>query len=177
MDNKTNDWFAARLMNIDKPVEFLISEGIDATNSEMQDKDFYKSKPKVQEAFKHENGGFDKDKYDKFYDDISLEFTYLNSIDTENFILNAYEKSGSNFSTDFGTVVNPKITTSAVTNPQDLSFGLINTNEWSLPTKSIRESAQKNQYFDKDTGKWSDKTVNESGALGLLSDKPLVYAT
>lgn len=175
--NKTNDWFAARLLNSDKPVDFLITEGITAENSSLQDKSFYKSKPKVQEAFKKPDGAFDEDTYDKFYNDISTEFTYLNSVDTENYILDAYEKSGSNFSTNFGTVIDPKIDVERVINPQDQSFGLTNTNEWSTPTKSRREMAQKNQYFDNDTGKWSDKTVNEEGILGLLKNKSLVYAS
>lgn len=177
MSNKTNDWFAARLLNSDKPVEFLIEEGIDATNSSIQDKEFYKNKQKVQEAFTKSDGSFDNDLFDKFYENVSLEFKYLNSLDTENYILDSYEKSESNFSTNFGSVIDPKIDVERVSNPLDQSFGLVAPNKWSAPTKSMREAAQKNQYFDNDTGRWSDKTVNEYGVLGLLSGKSLVYAS
>ena len=175
--SNTNDWFAARLLNSDKPIDFLVTEGIDASNSTMQDKDFYKSKAKVQEAFKKDDGTFDQDKFDKFYNDCSNELGYLSSINTENYILNAYEKSESNFSTNFGHYVDRNIEAERIANPLDQSFGIVAPNTWSTPTKSKREAAQKNQYFDNETGKWSDKTVNEAGLLGLLTGKPLVYAT
>ena len=175
-NTKPNDYFAARLLNADKGAGFLISEGIDASNSEIQDRDFYKSKAKVQEAFQKDDGTFDEDKFNKFYDDVYKEYNYESSIDTQNFFLDAYEKSESDFSTNFGHVAEHSIGFSRVANPLDQSFGLDNTNTWSTPTKSRREAAQKNQYFDNETGKWSEETVNEAGLWGVLSGKPLVYA-
>jgi hypothetical protein len=34
-----------------------------------------------------------------------------------------------------------------------------------------------NHYFDKESGKWSDETLNEAGFWGVLTGKSLVYAT
>ena len=147
MENpKMNDWFATRLLNNDKSIDFLLSEGINTANSELQDRDFYKNKNKVQAAFKREDGKFDEDAFNAFYDNISKEYTYLSAIDTENFILNAYEKAGSNFSTDFGTVIKPEISISKVANPLKQSKGITELNEVSAPILSKREAAQKNQY-------------------------------
>ena len=88
MENpKINDWFATRLLNNDKSIYFLLSEGINTANSELQDRDFYKNKNKVQAAFKKEDGKFDEDAFNAFYDNISKEYTYLSAIDTEHFIL------------------------------------------------------------------------------------------
>lgn len=177
MENpKMNDWFATRLLNNDKSIDFLLSEGINTANSELQDRDFYKNKNKVQAAFKREDGKFDEDAFNAFYDNISKEYTYLSAIDTENFILNAYEKAGSNFSTNFGTVIKPEISISKVANPLKQSKGITELNELSAPVLSKREAAQKNQYWDNDTNTWSDKTVNEAGVLGLLKGKSLAYA-
>lgn len=174
---KVHDWFASRFLNPDKDPMALISEGITPDTAEIKDRDFYKSKEKVKEAFKTDSGGFDEDKYNKVYDQFIAEYNYLSSVDSENFILNAYEKSSSNFSTDFGKIVDQEISVDKVANPLDLNKGITAINEWSTPTLSKREAAQKNQYWDNDLQKWSKNTVNEDGLLGILSGKPLVYAT
>ena len=84
-----NDWFATRLLNPDKGIDFILSEGINSQNSELKDRDFYKNKAKVQELFKKEDGNLDEDAFNTFYDNISKEYSYLNALDTENFVLNA----------------------------------------------------------------------------------------
>lgn len=172
----TNDWFATRLLNTDKSLEFILSEGINSQNSELKDKDFYKNKNKVQEIFKKDDGNFDEDAFNNFYDNISKEYSYLSAIDTENFILNAYEKSESNFSTNFGNVIDQQIQISRTPNPLDQNYNISSLNEWSTPVLSKREAAQKNRYWDNDLQKWSEETVNDAGLLGILSGKPLVYA-
>ena len=156
---KVHDWFASRFLNPDKDPMVLISEGITPDTAEIKDRDFYKSKEKVKEAFKTDSGGFDEEKYNKIYDQFIAEYNYLSSVDSENFILNAYEKSSSNFSTDFGKIVDQEISVDKVANPLDLNKGITAINEWSTPTLSKREAAQKNQYWDNDLQKWSKNTV------------------
>lgn len=175
--NKTNDWFAARLLNDDKDPAALLVEGINPTNASLQVADFYKNKPKVQEAFKKEDGSFDNDLFNKFYEQVSKEYEYLSAVDSENFIYDAYEKSNSDFITEFGRIKDKKTQATLIANPLDQSRGLTSFNEWSEPEISQREAAQMNQYYDPETGKWSDKTLNELGVFGLLSEEGLVYAT
>lgn len=175
--NKTNDWFAARLLNDDKDPAALLVEGINPTNSSLQTPEFYKGKAKVQEAFKKDDGSFDNDTFNKFYDQISKEYEYLSAVDSENFIYDAYEKSNSNFITDFGRIEDKKTQAMLIANPLDQSKGLTSFNEWSEPEISNREAAQTNQYYDPETGKWSEKTLNELGAFGLFGEEGLVYAT
>lgn len=175
--NKTNDWFAARLLNDDKDPAALLVEGINPTNASLQVADFYKNKPKVQEAFKKEDGSFDNDLFNKFYEQVSKEYEYLSAVDSENFIYDAYEKSNSDFITEFGRIKDKKTQAALIANPLDQSRGLTSFNEWSEPEISQREAAQMNQYYDPETGKWSDKTLNELGAFGLLGEEGLVYAT
>ena len=174
---KTNDWFASRLLNDDKDPAFLLTEGITPLNSKMETPEFYKNKTKVKERFTKDNGDFDEDTFNKFYTAISKEFEYLSAIDSENFVLDSYEKSSSNFTTNFGKVKDQHIIASVTPNPLKQSKGLTVWNKWSDPTISNREAAQTNQYFDPETNTWSSKTLNELGAFGLLNEEGLVYAT
>lgn len=174
---KTNDWFASRLLNDDKDPAFLLTEGITPLNSKMETPEFYKNKTKVKERFTKDNGDFDEDTFNKFYTAISKEFEYLSAIDSENFVLDSYEKSSSNFTTNFGKVKDQHIIASITLNPLKQSRGLTVWNKWSDPTISNREAAQTNQYFDPETNTWSSKTLNELGAFGLLNEEGLVYAT
>lgn len=173
---KTNDWFASRLLNDDKDPAFLLTEGITPLNSKMETPEFYKNKTKVKERFTKDNGDFDEDTFNKFYTAISKEFEYLSAIDSENFVLDSYEKSSSNFTTNFGKVKDQHIIASVTPNPLKQSRGLTVWNKWSDPTISNREAAQTNQYFDPETNTWSSKTLNELGAFGLLNEEGLVYA-
>lgn len=174
---KTNDWFASRLLNNDKDPAFLLTEGITPLTSKMETPEFYKNKTKVKERFTKDNGDFDEDTFNKFYTAISKEFEYLSAIDSENFVLDSYEKSSSNFTTNFGKIKDQHIIASITPNPLKQSRGLTVWNKWSDPTISNREAAQTNQYFDPETNTWSSKTLNELGAFGLLNEEGLVYAT
>lgn len=174
---KTNDWFASRLLNDDKDPAFLLTEGITPLNSKMETPEFYKNKTKVKERFTKDNGDFDEDTFNKFYTAISKEFEYLSAIDSENFVLDSYEKSSSNFTTNFGKVKDQHIIASVTPNPLKQSRGLTVWNKWSDPTISNREAAQTNQYFDPETNTWSSKTLNELGTFGLLNEEGLAYAT
>lgn len=174
---KTNDWFASRLLNDDKDPAFLLTEGITPLNSKMETPEFYKNKTKVKERFTKDNGDFDEDTFNKFYTAISKEFEYLSAIDSENFVLDSYEKSSSNFTTNFGKVTDQHIIASVTPNPLKQSRGLTVWDKWSDPTISNREAAQTNQYFDPETNTWSSKTLNELGTFGLLNEEGLVYAT
>lgn len=176
-NNKVYDLFAARMLNPDKGIGALIDNGVTIENTTLKSIDEYRDKAKVQEFFKKEDGSFDETNFKKFYDNIEKEYQYMNAIGTENFILNSYEKAPGVFSIQEGQFVDLQPKLEKVDNPLDLSKGLVGFNEWSKPTKSAREAAQQNKYWDNDLQKWSDETVNKAGLLGLLTGKSLVYAT
>ena len=81
------------------------------------------------------------------------------------------------FTTDFGKVKKYEFNPEFVVNTEKLSKGLVGFNEWSEPEWSKRELAQMNKYWDNETKSWSEQTVNEAGATGLLTGKSLMYAT
>lgn len=172
-----HDWGATRLLNPDKQIDFLLNEGINPTNATLQSREYYKNTRKVQETFSKEDGTLDEKQFNAWYDNIALEYDYLKNIDVENFILDSYEKSISDFTTDFGKKKPEQLTVSFAANPLDQEMGGLAWNRLSDPEISKREAAQQNNYWDNELGAWSDKTINEAGALGLLTGKSLVYAT
>lgn len=174
---KTNDWFAARFLNQDVDAGSLIGNNVTPENSSLQSYDFYKNKPKVQEYFKKDDGTFDEKSYKEFYDNISGEYLGLSSANSMDFIFNEYEKNPNIFNVKYGKTVKKNPVFSFVENPLDQNEGVSDFNKWSDPTISKREAAQMNHYFDKESGKWSDETLNEAGFWGVLTGKSLVYAT
>lgn len=172
-----HDWFATRLMNGDKDLTNLIADDIVPANSTLESPEFYKEKNKVKEIFTDDNGNFDDEKFNNFYNQMKLEYDYLKAIDTENYIYDMYQKSNADFTTDFGKAKDREMTVSQIANPQEQKYGIGQWNTWSDPELSKREAAQKNYYYNTETGQWSDKTVNELGALGLITGDSLVYAT
>lgn len=176
-NTQLTDWFAARMLNEDKGLDFFIAEGITPATSKLESPDFYRNKRKVQEKFVKEDGSFDEQAFNNFYQSMAIEYSYLNAINTENYIYDTYEKSEVDFTTDFGKVLKPEFSPEFVTNPDKLSKGIANFNEWSEPEWSKRELAQMNKYWDNKTQSWSEQTVNEAGATGLLTGKSLMYAT
>lgn len=176
-NNKTNDWFAARFLNPDIGADALIGNNITAENSTLQSADFYKNKPKVQEQFKKEDGSFDEKSFNEFYNNIEQEYVALSSIDAYNYALDAYENTPGIFSINNGTKSVKSPIFSLVSNPLDQKVGIEGRGITSDPEISMREAAQKNHYFDNETGQWSKETVNEAGFWGLLTGKSLVYAT
>ena len=172
-----HDWFATRLMNGDKDVTNLIADDITPANSTLESPEFYKEKNKVKEIFTDDNGNFDDAKFNNFYNQMKLEYDYLKAIDTENYVYDIYQKSNADFTTEFGQARDREMTVSQVANPQEQKYGIEQWKTWSDPELSKREAAQKNHYYDTETGRWSDKTVNDLGALGLVFGDSLVYAT
>ena len=174
---KTNDYFAARLLNSQETPGTLVTGGITADNTKLEDKEFYQNKAKVKEIFSDEDGTFQQEKFDEFYKQISDEFLYLNALRDQNFAFDFYEKNNANYRVTVGRKSNPQVSTELIANPTHGSLGLISGNTWSKQTESNRELAQQNQIFDTEEGKWTGETLNDLGAIGVLFGDPLVYAT
>lgn len=174
---KANDYFTARLLNEQETPGTLVAGGVTADNTKLEDKEFYQNKPKVREIFSDENGVFKQEEFDKFYQNISEEFVYLNALRDQNYAFDFYERNNANYRVQVGRKSNPRVTTELVANPMHVNLGIISGNTWSEPTESARELAQQNQIFDPEQNKWLGETPNDLGFLGVLFGDPLVYAT
>jgi hypothetical protein len=154
MSNTTtkNDWIAIRLLNDNATPDQMIVSGITPENSIIQSPEFYKNKTKVKEKFTKEDGSFDENAFNKFYLESLTYYQYLNGINTENYILDTYEKSASNFTTDFGVFKQEKMATEFNPNSYHQSLGVVGVNKLSEIEFSQRELAQMNYSLDSKTG-------------------------
>lgn len=66
-DNKINDMLLATMNNpVAKPHDFLNND-VTAANTQLKDKDFYKSKSTIKDAFTNAEGKFDDSSFDIAY--------------------------------------------------------------------------------------------------------------
>ena len=65
---KEFDWLASLVKNPDLGIDDFKKIGINPDNAELKSKSDYENLPQVKEAFKDDNGNFDKDAFNKFYD-------------------------------------------------------------------------------------------------------------
>jgi hypothetical protein len=157
IEQKKNDWLATLFLSPDKSVQDLANLGINTDNSSIQNIDYYKKIPQIQEAFKKNDGTFDDSSFKKYYDGV---LTLYNEADRANLsanIMDFYDYDPVDYFAPVGGNVRdvaPKIVQFA--NPLRQSRGLIGFNELSAPTMSIREVAQTNKVFNVETNKFED---------------------
>lgn len=162
IEQKKNDWLATMFLSPDKSVEDLITLGINPDNSIIQEEDYYKKIPQIQERFKKEDGSFDDGLFSKYYNEV---LDLYNKADEENVkanVLDFYTYDPIDYlAPKDGKVrdVAPKLVEFA--NPERRARGLTNLHEISAPTMSTREIAQTNQVFNTETGKFEDWTPND----------------
>ena len=123
---KEHDLFAARMLNPDKGLSYFVAEeGLSSQNTQLEGKEFYKNKEKVKEFFTDDSGKFNQEEFDKFYKQISLEYSYLNNMDSAKFIFDTYEKSAADFTTPFGEVKDYELEVERTANPLEQTYNLV----------------------------------------------------
>lgn len=157
IEQKKNDWLATLFFSPDKTLQDLANLGITTDNSSLQEKDYYKNIPQIQEAFKNESGNFDNVKFDKYYQEVLQLYNYADNAKLESSILDFYSYDPHDYFAPIdGKIkdVAPRIVRLA--NPERRSRGLSNLHETSAPTMSIREVGQQNNVFNWDTKEFED---------------------
>lgn len=172
-----NDWVALNLLNKDLSIESLAANGINASNTGIRPKEDYLKSSDIQDLFKNEQGNFDEKEFDKAYNQLMQSYVSFFEIDQKQYLEDNYHFDPY----DINRTADDKIkrlnfNIEKVKNPFETSYGFLEGKEGNR-VLSISELAQKNKYYDNETGKWSDKTPNELGALGVLGEKTLVLAT
>lgn len=174
-EKKQYDWFAQLIANPTLDYVDFSNHGINAETTQFLSKEEYEKKPKVQSIFKKDDGTFDQDRFDSFY----------------NYALNSYNKLVDNSWTNQDHIgikrITPELRKTAA-HPEDYdlvesntqltfiqnpfsepgqSYGLYGVNQMSPKRMSDREVAQTQEIYNKKTGKFEQRTPNDMWATGM----------
>lgn len=178
MEPRKNDWLATLFFSPDKSIQDLANYGITTDNSSLQNRDYYKSIPAIQEAFIDNHGNFDNAKYNKFYDDVLYLYNEAEKNNIIGNIINTYEYAPGDIFAPIGAKrkeSNAHIYQTV--NPERRSVSLISIGAISDPTMSIREVGQTSKVFNWETQQFEDWSPNDKGGIiGGLTMPTLVLA-
>lgn len=172
---KPNDMLLATLANPNAKVYDFLNNDVNPLNTQLLDKDYYKSKAVIKDQFTTADGKFDELAFNNFY---NLALSNFNQIANEEAIkeldkveydpfnvMRPKDAKVYNVDVKFGTDYNPfkqLYSRSAINSITESPF-------------SLREIAQQGQIYDIDTNTWS-KSVNKLGLLDKVFGDTLVYA-
>ena len=179
MDNvKQNDWIAINLLNQDVSFEKLVSDGVTSLNTGIRPREDYLELDSIKKAFSDDSGKFNEAKFNEFYTNALMQYVAFSDIDQEKWLKDTftYDALDINRRKENDIKSDPVYEIRKVANPFETSYYFHEGKEGPR-SLSIAELAQKNKYYDRATGKWSDKSPNELGVIGTLFEKPLVLAT
>ena len=149
IDQKKNVWLATLFFQPDKSVQDIVNLGITPDNSSLQDREYYKNIPEVIDAFKNENGQFDENKFNRFYQSALTVYNDYANNEFENKLLETYEYDPFDYFAPAGSKVKDNLPSiQKVANPERRSAGLEYVFGRGNQTMSFREIAQQNKVFN-----------------------------
>lgn len=163
------------------PMATLYSNGITPDTTGMQDEDYYKNIPQVQERFKNKNTGeFDDNAFKQFYNSALRSYNEFAEIP---FVEKMLDEIGTT-PYDSSRISRPERTVrniSAVLTPfhdkNRTTYGTANLWETGTPTFSDREVAQANFVRDENGNKLDWTPNDHAGIFKSLFNPALVYAS
>lgn len=178
MEPRKNDWLATLFFSPDKSIQDLADLGITTDNSSLQDREHYKNIPTIQDAFKNDDGNFDNEKYNSFYNDVLYLYNEAEKNNIVGNIINTYEYAPGDIFAPIGA--NRKDSNASIyqtINPERRSVSLTSIGAISDPTMSTREVGQTSNVFNWETQQFEDWSPNDrSGLIGGLTMPTLVLA-
>lgn len=179
MENKKNDWFATLLFQPNMTLQDFANNDITPDNTSINTREYYKNIPEVIDAFKNENGQFDENKFNRFYQSALTVYNDYANNKFENKLLETYEYDPFDYFAPAGSKVKDNLPSiQKVANPERRSAGLEYVFGRGNQTMSFREIAQQNKVFNWETQKFEDWTPNEKGGIWKALNRPtLVLAT
>lgn len=165
MSKIQNDWIATTINNPNVTANQLVSEGINASNTQLQSKDYYKQSPLIQQKFT-ENGKFNDAAFDTFYANAASKYNQFKGASKVDLL--KYD------------VLDPRAVGAAQVKDPGLSFSQAETSDqvqlgsalsFDSTTYSIREQAKINRFYDQDLNRWTasaykDIFTIQSGTIG-----------
>ena len=72
--NKQNDYFAASINRPDLSIDQMYAVGLTPSNTGLKDKDYYKDIKQVRDKFTDQNGKFNEEAYNVYYDGLQRSY-------------------------------------------------------------------------------------------------------
>lgn len=163
-----NDLLATLLYNPELSIATFKDAGITADNTSFLSKDSYKNVPEIQQAFAKEDGSFDEEKFNNFYDSAKQVYNVMDQEFTEEAILKSFEQSDQAFWKSDLRESYASVGSSDTL--QDYALNNRGNNVMSPSTSarmSAREIADTQKVWNSETQEWEDWTPNDKA--GLLS--------
>ena len=181
-NTKEFDWFAARVKNPDLTISDFKRIGITPDTAEFKSREEYENLPQVRDAFRSEDGEFDKETFNKFYDNALLLY---NNYAANEYVPKATELYGyldSQWDRPFDSKVmdtTPRFQLGDTTPTQSLGIDFINKyGPGPFAKQSAREIGQQQKVVDFETGETLDWTPDDkTGLIDALFRPALVLAS
>lgn len=168
-NTKKYDFFAATVKNPDLALNDFKQLGVTPDNSQLKEKSEYENMPQVRAMFSKSDGTFDKESFDKLYDNVLLAY---NNFDAVSYAPKVTELFGY-LSSDWDRPLNAPIMD---TTPwfeqeqyiQDQSFGIDYINrvgQGLYGNKTAKEIAESQEVVDYNTGEKLGWTPEDKGGL------------
>lgn len=159
---KENDWIVATLNNPEfTAADFKNIQGLSLDNTQLLSKDEYLKTPFVTEnkAFKNEDGTFNKDKFEVFYNNQAKKFSDFQQENTlDNYTYGFWDTARKPNS----KVMDPKIGVEVTLNPEHISTGVIGQGMSGERQYSDMELAQMQKIKDFNTNQDLDYSANDA---------------
>lgn len=162
----------------DLSLQDMMNSGITPSTSSFREKEYYKTLPQIQEAFKTESGAFDDNRFNTYYTEALKLYGDAASTEYLTHAYAAFDYDPIDYFAPIGANRRQhEVSLVRIMNPERRSRSIESMGVSSAPTMSAREVAQDNFVFNYETGKFEDWTPNDWGGLKALTRPTLVLAT
>lgn len=148
MERRQNDIFMSMLANPQASFDNIVTVGLTAANTSLQDRSTYENNKYVQEQFTNSDGDFDKVAFNKAYDTAKL---YYNNLANANFAESMKRQTvyhrDSIIAPESQRMSGPMFKEITMANPYEQVFNLTKLGRVDDPTKSADELAQSHKVL------------------------------
>lgn len=179
---KQNDWIVANLNNPDfSSQDFTEVAGMNIDNTQLLDKDFYRNNKYIQSQFTNQEGNFNEDAFNQFYNQAVSKFKEFQ----EEELLDSFEYSLFDTRANANSKIrDPHFRFETVFNPDRRTTGIAGWNQLGERQWTPSELAQTQKIWDPNTNSFLDETPNDfalvNGPINYIKNlftDPLVLAT
>lgn len=171
------DWFGLYYQNQNANYTDYLQNGISPKDVILQDKDSYKKNDKIVQAFTDNEGKFNNEAFDNFYNQALSSFNTFSQGDFKDTKLPEIEydiMSAIRLPQEKTQKIDLKINKRR--NPFIETEGLSTVLGTSESKLSPYEIAQSNRIWDTRTSSWMNKTPEDLGFWGTINETPIVFA-